>query len=75
MVWRQKRKAKEDNIKQWPVSGHQDKSKGVQGWLACAIGRKANLTVRADSQFEDSVAQEREKPSTGAKKVKCKGYP
>lgn len=66
---------REGNIKKWPVSGHQTKSKGVQGWLACGLRRKANLSVRAESQFEDSMVLERQKPSTGPKKEKCKGYP
>lgn len=61
-------------MKKQSVSRQQDKGKGVQGWLPCGVRRIANLIVRADSQFEDSVAQERQKPSTGTKKEKCKGY-
>lgn len=50
------------------------KSRVPRGWLAFGVRRKINLIVRADSQFEDSVAQERQESST-AKLEKCKGYP
>lgn len=33
---------KEGNIKKQSVSGHQDKVKGVQGWLAGLCGKKEN---------------------------------
>lgn len=63
------------NIKKWPVSGHHDKGKGVQGWLlACGVRRKINLIVRADFGFVGSVAQERQKSSNSAKRGKHKGY-
>lgn len=58
---------KEGSIKKQPVSENQDKGKGAQQWLACGGRGKINLIVRTDSHFEDSVAQERWKSSTGAK--------
>lgn len=49
------------------------KARVFQGWLACGVRRKSNQRVRADAEFVDSMAQERQKSSTDAKKEKCKG--